>query len=151
MTPRDEAVAILRVVDHRLPDALHLLESQIQMLAQRSQVLMTLAGVVVTVTGFSGRIIAGTSTAAQGFLVTGVFVVVFSAMWQFRNVMQFRWLTQLLTMEPVAAVTEMIGRRDRKAVAYRQGGILFFFGACLYLIALSIMLLYPEGSSLTAR
>lgn len=151
MEPRDEAAAILRLTDNRMADALHLLESQIQMLAQRSQVLMTLAGVVVTVTGFSGRLIAGTSPTAQLLIVAGVFVVVFSAMWQFRNVMQFRWLTQLLDREPLAAVTEMVERRNRKAAAYRQGGIVFFLGACLYLAALSLMLLYPDGIPLAPR
>ena len=93
MNTESEAKAILKLVDNNLKAALEIAERQLNTVYTRAQVLLSLAGVVVTVTGFSGRLIAGSSGLAQIFLVAGLFVSLSSAIWVFLNVMPVRWVT----------------------------------------------------------
>ncbi|MEY3000326.1 MAG: hypothetical protein RL648_540, partial [Verrucomicrobiota bacterium] len=58
---RTEAERILEMCNGSLRDAMAVVERQFSTLHNRAQVLFSFCGVVVTVTGFSGRLIAGTS------------------------------------------------------------------------------------------
>lgn len=123
--------------------ALNLLESQMNVLHQRGQILMSLAGVVVTVTGFSGRIIAGTSPLGRTALVTGLAVVLLSAVWVFAGVMRVRWISEewMAHDDPAEALALTIARRERKTRAYSAGGSMLCCGLAIYGLAVAIMLL----------
>jgi hypothetical protein len=118
-------------------------ESQLNTVYTRAQVLMSLAGMVVTVTGFSGRLIAGSSQLAQLFLVAGLFVSLGSAAWVFCRVMKVRWVTAMASENPDEALANVLYRRDRKTAAYTVGGTLLFIGLVLYGISIALMLLDP--------
>ena len=124
--------------------ALAVVQGQLDTLHNRAQVLVSLAGVVVTVTGFSGRLIAGSSDFAQDFLVAGLGVVLASAIWVFVRVMRVRWLTALLARDPENALREALANRERKTRAYAVGGLILFTGLALYCVAVAAMLLNPE-------
>ena len=96
MNTESEAKAILKLCDGNLKAALEIAERHLNTIYTRAQVLLSLAGMVVTVTGFSGRLIAGSSTLAQCFLVAGLFVSLSSAIWVFLRVMRVRWVTVFL-------------------------------------------------------
>ena len=68
MSPQNEAKAILKLCKEDPKAALEIVESQLNTLYARAQILLSLAGIVVTVTGFSGRLIAGSSPLAQYLL-----------------------------------------------------------------------------------
>ena len=68
MNTESEAKAILNLCDGNLKAALEMAERHLNTIYTRAQVLLSLAGMVVTVTGFSGRLIAGSSKLAQSFL-----------------------------------------------------------------------------------
>src|SRR5688572_12322657 len=74
-----EVQAILDAFPSPLPHdrstVYRLLDAQLTVLHARAQSLIQLAGVVITVTGFSGRIIADTNPAAQSLIVGGVVLV----------------------------------------------------------------------------
>ncbi len=123
--------------------ALKVAEQQLNVVYTRAQVLMSLAGMVVTVTGFSGRLIAGSSTLAQVFLVAGLFVSLSSAAWVFRRVMRVRWVTSLASEDQATALENALERRDRKTSAYTIGGTLLFIGLLLYGISIALMLIDP--------
>jgi hypothetical protein len=145
VTPRREAELILRLNDGDLLQALDLLDRQLGTLHTRAQVLMSLAGVVVTVTGFSGRTIAGTSPLGQASIVAGLAVVLTSAVWLYARVMRIRWFTSALDAEPADALEAMIERRNRKTAAYQIGGAILCAGFALYCLAIASMLLSPAG------
>ncbi len=151
MDAREEAERILALYRGDPAQALRLMSDQMTVLQSRAQALMGLAGVVVTVTGFSGRIIAGTNAFAQAAIIVGVVLVLASAIWQFARVLQLRWVTLELDREPVEALAAIIARRDRKTAAYRLGGYVFCLGAAFYLLALSVMLACPTAETLSAR
>lgn len=140
MTPTQEAQRILALCSNDTARALELLERQLNTLHTRAQVLLSLAGVVITVTGFSGRIIASTSTVAQVLVVAGLAVVVCSAIWVYLGVMGLRWITADFDGEAGEALGRVVARRDRKTRRYRIGGIVLSAGLVLYGAAVALML-----------
>ncbi|MDQ8206798.1 hypothetical protein QEH52_04710 [Coraliomargarita sp. SDUM461003] len=142
-----EAKTILELCQGDLMAALKVAESQLNIVYTRAQVLMSLAGMVVTVTGFSGRLIAGSSSAAQMFIVAGLLVSLSSAAWVFRRVMRVQWVTSLASQDREHALEHALYRRNRKTSAYTLGGTLLFIGLVLYAIAIALMLTNPVAIS----
>lgn len=151
MTPENEADLLIELHGGKVIEALRLLQSQLDTVYSRSQSLIGLAGLVVTVTGFSGRLIAGTNAAAQGFIIAGLAVVLLSALWIFARVMPVRWITSDLDAGASGALALAIRRRNQKTSATRTGGWILFAGLALYLVAVSIMLLNPEPLPVPVR
>lgn len=151
LEPREEAQRILHVVSGDPGRALGMLEGQLNTLHARAQVLLSLAGVVVTVTGFSGRLVAGTNGFAQVAIILGLVFVLASAVWLFLRVTLVRWVTAEEGTDDAAVLEAIIRRRNRKTRAYRQGGKLLLVGFTLYLVAVATMLLHPETGGLPPR
>jgi hypothetical protein len=144
MTPEVEAKKILEVTNGDLSSSLEILDRQLNTLYLRAQVLMSLCGVVITVTGFSGRIIAGTSRLAQVSIIAGLSTVLLSAVYMFVKVMTIKWITTEISDDPIKTLTKIIERRNRKTSAYVNGGIILCCGFMLYCIAVALMLLSPN-------
>ena len=151
MDSATEAQRILEMCEGQLLQAMGVLERQFSTLHNRAQVLFSFCGIVVTVTGFSGRLIAGTNAAAQAFIVAGLAVVVATAFYMFHSVMTLRWATQRLDTSPERTVRRILKRRNIKTRAYKRGGYLLFTGLILYSIAIAIMLSNPMPLEVPAR
>lgn len=148
---RQEADNILGLYRGDLSRAMGHLEQQLNTIHARAQVLVSLAGVVVTVTGFSGRIIAHTSALSQSFIIGGLFTVILAALWIFAKVMRLRWVTMDIQDDPQATILTLIRRRDKKTQAYCRGGLLLFLGILVYGFAVAIMLANPEPLTIPPR
>ena len=142
-TVQAEAKAILGLTQNNLMAALEVAQKQLDVIYTRAQVLMSLAGMVVTVTGFSGRLIAGSSLPAQVFLVAGLFVSLSSAIWVFLRVMKVRWVTAFVSEDREHALVNALMRRNQKTSAYGIGGTILFIGLTLYCISIALMLIDP--------
>lgn len=138
-----EAKAILELTNNDLLAALNVAQKQLDVIYTRAQVLLSLAGMVVTVTGFSGRLIAGSSLMAQIFLVAGLFVSLSSAIWVFLRVMRVRWVTAMVAEDKETALVHALQRRDNKTRAYAVGGSILCIGLILYCISIALMLVDP--------
>lgn len=145
MQPEEEARRILEMYRGDLARAFDLISHQISVLQTRGTVLMTLSGAAITVSGFSGRLIAGTDTTAQILLVSGLFIVLFSAFLIFSRVMRVYWLSWHLEYPPQEALARAIGDRNRKQRHFHRAGLIFCFGALLFASSLGYMLLHPYG------
>ena len=148
---KTEAVRILAMCDDRLLDAMGVLERQFGTLHNRAQVLFSFCGLIITVTGFSGRLIAGTNSYAQGFIVTGLAIVICCAFYVYHSVMTLRWATQRLGLDSESTLVRVITRRNLKTSAYRKGGYLLFVGLVCYGISIGIMLMNPVPLNLPVR
>jgi hypothetical protein len=146
-----EAGRILEMCNGRLIDAMSVLERQFATLHNRAQVLFSFCGIVITVTGFSGRLIAGTNTLAQWLIISGLAVVVLCAFYIYHSVMTLRWATQRMDPAGEGTILRLIRRRNLKTSAYRRGGYILFIGIVLYGSAIAIMLLNPVPLDLPAR
>ncbi len=151
MSTREEARAILDLVGGDFARAVGIVQSQLDTLYTRAQVLTTLAGIVVTVTGFSGRLIASTNVFAQVLVIAGLAIVLLSAFYVIRNVMQIRWVTSQLSSDREATITDVIARRDEKTRGLSVGGIILFAGLVLYFAAFALMLANPTPVPVPVR
>lgn len=152
LTREQEAQRILVMYDGKGFDAImSMLERQFHVLHNRAQVLLALCGIIISTTGFSGRLIAGTDRLAQGFIVAGVALVLLSAVIVVRGVLHLRWLT----MQPGETLPQWLDAslryRDTKTNAYRVGLILMLIGLAAYCVSVALMLLYPHASNLPPR
>lgn len=122
---------------------MEVIERQFMVLHHRSQVLLGLSGIVITTTGFSGRLIAGTNDLAKWLIIGGVLLVMIAAATVCLGVLHLRWLTQ----QPGEDAQQWLGRaldyRDRKTRFYRVGIIITMIGLVLYVGAIFVMLLRP--------
>lgn len=121
--------------------AFKLVEAQLSVLVTRAQVMLSLSGIVITVTGFSGRAIAATSLLARLSVVSGLLFVLSAAAVAVGGVLQLRWLTQELGGEPLEMLDRMLALRDRKSrfLAFAMG--LFVVGFSLYVLGVAQLLI----------
>lgn len=152
LPPDAEADRILRYYgDDALPEIMAMLERQFTMLHNRAQVLLGLCGIVVTTTGFSGRLVAGTNAAAQWLVIAGVALTLLAAAVVVWGVLHLYWLTMQPGDTTRTWLLTSLAYRDKKTRAYRIGISLLLVGLTLYAAALAIMLLYPRDNVLSAR
>jgi len=128
---------------HNQHTIMDVVERQFMVLHHRSQVLLGLAGVVITTTGFSGRLIAGTNQLAQWLIIGGVFLVMAAAVTVCFGVLHLRWLTQQPGDEAHEWLDRALSYRDRKTRFYRVGIVITILGLSLYVGSIFVMLLYP--------
>jgi len=105
---REEARRILSLTSDDALKAFEIVERQMNVLVLRTQVMLSLSGIVITVTGFSGRAIAQTSTVARDAIAAGIFVVLAAAAVAIGGVLRLRWLTQQLDPDAEATLTRAI-------------------------------------------
>src|SRR5512135_56281 len=97
---RQEAEQILKLSRGDTQRAFDRVERQLSVLVLRTQVLLSLSGIVITVTGFSGRAIAETSNLARLSIATGILTVLAAAAVAIGGVLSLRWVTQALVDDP---------------------------------------------------
>jgi hypothetical protein len=132
---RPEAERLLRIAGSEL-EAYQMIERQLSVLVLRTQVVLSLAGIVITVTGFSGQAIARTSTLARACIAVGIAVVLASAIIAIFGVLRLRWLSQTLGDDPLANVAAGLELRDRKSRYLGAALILFAIGFSFYVVAI---------------
>lgn len=121
--------------------AFQMLERQLGVLVLRTQVLLSLCGIVVTVTGFSGRTIAQTSTVARTLVAGGIVVVLLAAVVSIWGVLRLQWLTQIPAKDWRELLVEGLRIRYRKSRFLAAALVLFIGGFSCYVLAIALMLL----------
>jgi hypothetical protein len=116
-------------------------EGQFQVLYQRSQTLISLAGIVITVTGFSGKIIAQTSFLSRVLIVVGLFFVLLSGMLAIWGIIRIRFITQWYEPDIHSFIFHLLENRNRKTQYFILSMISLIFGFTLYVISISMMLM----------
>ncbi len=151
MTIQEESLAILDLVGGDLSRAVQIVQNQLDVLYSRAQVLTSLAGIVVTVTGFSGRLIAATNPPAQFLVIAGLAIVLCSAFFVIRRAMHIRWVTCELSPDKAGTIGRILATRNQKTQAIRIGGLLLFSGLFFYFLAFALMLTNPVPMTLPVR
>jgi hypothetical protein len=145
VTAREEAERILKFVSSNHFEALQVLERQLNVLVLRTQVLLSLCGIVITVTGFSGRAIAQTSLFARLSISIGIFVVLAAAATAIGGVLRIKWLTQVAAEDALQTLINAIGIREQKSRYLAVAQILFVLGFGLYCAAIAQLLMAQSG------
>jgi hypothetical protein len=140
-TAREEAELILQLAKGDTLKAYEMVERQLAVLVLRTQVMLSLSGIVITVTGFSGRAVAQTNALARNSIATGIFVVLAAAAAAIWGVLRLNWLTQTIQTDPVAMLVRQIEIRDAKSRYLSAALLLFVIGFSLYCFAIAQLLL----------
>jgi hypothetical protein len=145
MTVREEAERILKLASADHFSALGILERQLGVLVLRTQVLLSLCGIVITVTGFSGRAIAQTSLPSRLCISIGIFVVLVAAATAMVGVLRVKWLTQVAADDPLDTLINAINIRQQKSRYLAASQALFVAGFALYCAAIAQLLMASRG------
>jgi len=145
----NEKQRLVDIYEHSPAKVMEALERQFAILHNRSQILLGLCGVIITTTGFSGRLIAGTNVLAQTLIIAGVSLTLLAAAVVVWGVLHLRWLSQQLGDNLDVWVITCLAYRDRKTRAYRAAITIFLVGAALYVGAIAVMLINPDAHAVT--
>lgn len=138
---KSEAQNILALCKGDPLRAFEMVQSQLGVLVLRTQVMLSLSGIVITVTGFSGRAIATTSLLARVSVVAGLVLVLCAAAVATLGVLRLRWMTQELGGETLSVLERSITLRDRKSRFLGIALALFVTGFSLYCLAVAQLLI----------
>ncbi|HXU68828.1 MAG TPA: hypothetical protein VN947_05840 [Polyangia bacterium] len=140
-TAREEAERILKLSGGDTLKAYDMVERQLSVLVLRTQVMLSLSGIVITVTGFSGRAIAETSILARTSIATGIMVVLASAVVAIWGVLRLSWMSQAIDEDAILMLSRGIAIRDAKSRFLRASLLLFIVGFSLYCFAIAQLLM----------
>ena len=143
---REEAERILQLCGGDTLQAYQMVERQLSVLVLRTQVMLSLSGIVITVTGFSGKAIAETSDLARYSISSGILVVLASAVAAMWGVLRLKWLTQAIQEDTIAMLTRGIEIRDEKSKFLRVALLLFVSGFSLYCFAIAQLLIASRAA-----
>lgn len=144
---REEIARILTLTGGDTERAYGLIERQLSVLVLRTQVMLSLSGIVITVTGFSGRAIAQTNDLARWLVSIGILVVLAAAVTAIGGVLRLKWLTQELRDDLTETLHRMLEIRDTKSRYLTAALLLFLAGFSCYCVAIAQMLLHVDTSS----
>lgn len=137
----DEARHLIALYQGDVKAIMSTLHGQLAILANRSQTLLSLAGLTITVTGFSGAAIARSGPLAATLLVLGLSLVLVSAVFALFGILRVEWITQTPPVDLETAVRLGLSRRNTKTHAYERAMALLVTGLALYVSSISMLLL----------
>lgn len=146
LSEREEAehMLALRPQPGALASCLDLISQQLIVIQVRSQLLLTLSTLTLTITGFSGPQIARTSPFARYSIVAGVGCVLLSTILILVSSLRVRWVTQFAGADAISTLSEMIAYRNRKTVFYFWELFLIIVGLTSYVAGLITYLMVTE-------
>jgi len=137
----DEMRHLIALYGGDAPRIMSAIQSQLVILATRAQVLLQLAGITITVTGFSGANIARSGRLAASLLVSGLVVVLAAASIAMNGILRVEWTTKLAPSGIQDAVRNALEIRDEKTRHYSMALRLLMVGLALYVSSVALLLL----------
>ena len=131
MNPEQEAASLL-AVHGEAARCQALITQQFGVIQSRTQALIGLATLALTITGFSGPRMAASSALARWTMILGLAWVLTAVVIALRGALRIRWLTQITGATPQAALVAMIQYRDRKTRRFGQALFCLVVGLALY-------------------
>lgn len=129
-----------------MAECLKVISQQFVVLQTRSQLLLTLATIVLTITGFSGPRIAASGTFARAAMAVGLLLTLVAVLMLLLN-LRIRWLTQFQGADPHTVLTDIITYREGKRRAYLTIITVLMLGLASYVAAVIAFLITGEASS----
>lgn len=141
VTQDEEVRHLIELYSGDAASILSRLDGQLSILANRAQTLLSLAGITITVTGFSGASIAHSGKLAAWLLVLGLVCVLVAAACTMVGILRIRWTTQMQPCGLENAIRFAIARRDEKTRVYSWSLGLLVVGLALYVSSIGLLLL----------
>lgn len=142
--PASEARSMLQT-SGSLGECLKIISQQFVVLQTRSQLLLTLATIVLTITGFSGPRIAASGMFARVAMAVGLLLTLVAVLMLLLN-LRIRWLTQFQGTDPQQVLTDIIVYREGKRRAYLTIITVLMAGLASYVAAVIAFLITGEAA-----
>ncbi len=144
VSPAIEADHLLRLYGGagQIGKCLDVLHDQFNVLQARFQLLLTLATLALTITGFSGPKIAQTNNVARYSMALGILLVLTATVVLLIGGLRIRWITQFTEDEPREILARIIQYRNGKTTIYVRVLTLLVFGLACYVASVITYLLY---------
>ncbi len=140
--PASEARSMLQSCGG-MGDCLKVISQQFVVLQSRSQLLLTLATIVLTITGFSGPRIAASGVFARSAMAVGLLLTLIAVLMLLLN-LRIRWLTQFQGTDPQQVLSDIIAYREGKRRAYLWIITMLMAGLASYVAAVIAFLITGE-------
>jgi hypothetical protein len=137
----EEAEHLLDLYEGNGPAIMGAIQHQMGILANRAQVMLQLAGLTITVTGFSGASIAHSGRLGAILIVSGLVLVLLAASITMVGILRVQWTTSIPKMPLPEAVRRALRLRDEKTTAYGRALSVLVVGLALYVSSVAVLLL----------
>ncbi len=146
LNSHEEAAALMEYHhgDKCMAACMNVLSQHFQVIQTRSQLLLSLAALVLTITGFSGPKIAATSSATRTLMIIGILLDLISITVLLGQGLTVRWSTQIRGANDRETIELIIGNRNRKTSRYFTALILLILALAAYIGSVVLfLLLFP--------
>lgn len=123
------------------PECYAVLNGHYSVLQTRNQMMLALATLTLTITGFSGPKIAADNAVSRYALVAGLCLVLASVVLILVSSMRIRWLTSEGVQDPRGILVALIERRNRKTRLFHAQLLLLLMGLSSYVVGVIAYLL----------
>lgn len=134
MTPDEEARMLLGRFS-TMPACQQVITHQFDVLQARTHMMLTLATLTLTITGFSGPKIAASNLMSRYSMVLGLIFVLGAVVVTLVGTLRIRWLTQIGQSDDRLALREMIAHRNRKTRLFLVELSLLVIGLTCYVFS----------------
>ena len=134
MTPDEEAQTLLGRFS-TMAACQQVITHQFDVLQARTHMMLTLATLTLTITGFSGPKIAASNLVSRYSMVLGLIFVLGAVVVTLVGTLRIRWLTQIGHAEARLALREMIAQRNRKTRLFLVELTLLVIGLTCYVFS----------------
>lgn len=136
LKPEEELEFLKEIYGDDTGSLLSLLREAFSLLQTRSQMLLGLATICMTITGFSGPRMAASNAWSRFFIGFGLSFVLASVITVVAGPLRLQWITAWRGDSLDETLLENIRRRNAKTKLYRVGTMLLLIGLTGYLFSL---------------
>ena len=140
MTPDEEARSLVERLG-TLTASQQLITHQFDVLQSRTHMMLTLATLTLTITGFSGPKIAASNAVSQYTMILGLVFVLAAVVVTLGGTLRIRWLTQIGQGDAVQVIRDMIVYRNQKTRLFRIELTLLVLGLTFYVASVITFML----------
>ena len=145
LSPEEELAFLKEIHGEDYPELFAVVRDWFSLLQTRAQMLLGLATICLTITGFSGSRMAASNGYSRFFIGVGLAFVLTSVVVMVIGPLRLRWITVWRGANTDETLLENIRRRDFKTTCYRLATALLLVGLTSYLISLIFYLLTVES------
>lgn len=142
----EEAKQILSDHHDNYPESLKIVIEQFTKLQNRSQILLTVATIALTVTGFSGSKIAATGIIPRVLIVVGLVFILAGIIVILGQTLSLKWATQIRLPSHEKTLEAIILHRNKKSHTYCTALLLVVTGLCLFVSSIAFYLLLGKAT-----
>ena len=141
-SPQVEGENLAALLNDNPAALISFLSGQLSVLKTQAQMIMGIAGLIITVTGFSGHHMVRGGTMSTVAMVTGIVLVMGGVLQTVRTLSKIRWVSQDLGGPLAAVAARIITRRNQEQRALSISGALVSGGLFAYLISVVLAALH---------